>query len=162
GAERDAATHLLDKVARGEQPSLDIVSQLNLNAGEAEESTVFLKSGPLGSIFAGTERSIVGNDFYQSELEKDESALDLLTGPRAAQVVQDLQKAFEQDPTLRERLINPKTEEDQTLAKEFDVAARRSVSAEDYDAYLKPLLETGHLPIEKQTALSWSISDVNE
>src|SRR5262249_35447196 len=85
-----------------------------------------------------------------------------LSGSRAAGVVRDLQKAFGEDATLRQRLTKPTTEEDRRLAAEFDVAVRRSVSPQDYEAYIKPLLESGHLPIEKQMALSWSGSDVDE
>ncbi len=166
GAERDAAKHLLEKVARGEAPALDIVSELNLRAGEVEETGLFLTGGPFGSMFPslqrGLERSTVGDENHKMALEKAAQAGDTLTGSRAADVVRDLQKAFGEDAALRERLTNPATEEDRRLAAEFDVAVRRSVSPQDYDAYVKPLLETGHLPIEKQMALSWSASDVDE
>ncbi|MBY0550847.1 MAG: hypothetical protein K2W95_26450 [Candidatus Obscuribacterales bacterium] len=79
---------------------------------------------------------------YQNQTDSDE-----------AEVVGKIQAAFEKDPALRERLKNPQTEEDKQFAATFDTAVRGAVGTFDYDNYVKPLLDEGHLPIAKITAL---------
>lgn len=71
-----------------------------------------------------------------------------------AQVVRDLQKAFADDPTLRDRLINPKTDEDRALAQRFNIALHRALDDSEYERYAKPLLETGHLNADVQMELN--------
>ncbi|HEY9868244.1 MAG TPA: hypothetical protein V6D08_03695, partial [Candidatus Obscuribacterales bacterium] len=81
GPELDAAQHLLDKVERGEELKMDIVSELNVRAGEVDETGHFIARGPLGalmpSVFGATEQ----------ELRDNAQARDMLTGTRAAGVV---------------------------------------------------------------------------
>ncbi len=70
-----------------------------------------------------------------------------------AQVIRDVQQAFKDDPTLRDRLNNPKTPEDQQLSKDFNKALHECLSNSDINTYAKPLMETGHLAIDKQMDL---------
>lgn len=156
GPELDAAQHLLEKVERGEELKMDIVSELNVRAGEVDETGQFIARGLYGAILPGVFRAT------EQELRGNAQALDMLTGTRAAGVVDELEKAFKEDPALRDRLTNPQTDEDRRLAVEFDVAIRRSVSDLDYEAYIKPLLETGQLPIDKRMELHQSLTDVDE
>lgn len=71
-----------------------------------------------------------------------------------AQVIRDLQAAFEKDPTLRARVSNPQTAEDKKFASEFNDAARRAMGSSDYEKYAKPLIETGKISIDLQMALN--------
>ncbi|HEY9870198.1 MAG TPA: hypothetical protein V6D08_13610 [Candidatus Obscuribacterales bacterium] len=79
-----------------------------------------------------------------------------------AQVVRDLQKAFKEDPTLRDRINNPKTEEDRKFAEEFKSALHKALDDGEYEKYAKPLLEKGFLPAETQMELSKGVFDDDE
>ncbi len=118
GAERDAAMRLLDKVAKGEKPTADIISKLNMHA---------------------------------ADVNTDE-----------AQVIRDIQKAFKEDPTLRERINNPKTEEDKELARQFNQALHRALDDDEYERFAKPLMETGRLSLDTQKELSQGVFDDDE
>src|SRR5262249_29213244 len=89
---------------------------------------------------------------------------DALVGSRSKDVVKDLQEAFEKDPGLRARLIAkpPASAEDEQLQKDFDKAVHQAVSKRDCEKYIKPLMETGRLPIEKQMELEQSLVDDDE
>jgi YD repeat-containing protein len=95
--------------------------------------------------------------------------------------VRDLQEQFKNHPELRDRINNPKTQEEKDFATNFNAAARDAViyhaltpeststvairqkyggappvSAINtgYDYYVKPLLDTGYLPVSHMVALS--------
>lgn len=118
GAERDAATRMLEKVLKGEKPSQDIITKLNMHA---------------------------------SDVNTDE-----------AQVIRDVQQAFKDDPALRERIVNPKTEKDKEFSRQFYQALHRSLDASEYERYARPLIETGRLSLEKQKELSQGVFDDDE
>lgn len=109
GPERDAAMGILNRVARGEKPESDIISNLEM---------------------------------HSTHFNVDE-----------AKVVQDIEKAFRDDPTLRERLKNPQTPEDKKMATQFDKALRRALDPAEYETYGKSLLENGRLPMEVKAEL---------
>lgn len=79
-----------------------------------------------------------------------------------AQVIRDLQEAFAADPSLRERLRNPKTDEDRALAQRFNIAIHRALDAGEYETYAQPLLETGHLSADIQMELNAGTFDDDE
>lgn len=79
-----------------------------------------------------------------------------------AQVVRDLQEAFAADPTLRERMLNPQTDEDRGLAQRFNIALHRALDPSEYERYAKPLLETGHLNSDVQMELNAGTFDDDE
>jgi YD repeat-containing protein len=95
--------------------------------------------------------------------------------------VRDLQGQFKNHPELRDRINNPKTQEERNFSTNFNAAARDAViyhaltpestsaiavrqkyggappvSATNtgYDYYVKPLLDTGYLPASHMVALS--------
>lgn len=70
-----------------------------------------------------------------------------------AKVIADIEEAFRKDPTLRERLKNPQTDEDKALAQKFDTALRRALDPGEYETYAKPLLENGRIPMEVKAQL---------
>ncbi len=118
GAERDAAMRLLNKVAKGQQPTADIVTKLNMHA---------------------------------AAVNTDE-----------AKVIRDIQQAFKEDPTLRERIRNPQTTEDRELARQFNEALHRSLDIDEYERFARPLMETGRLSLETQKELSQGVFDDDE
>ncbi|MBC7999289.1 MAG: RHS repeat protein, partial [Leptolyngbya sp.] len=79
-----------------------------------------------------------------------------------AQVVRDIQESFNKDKALRERINNPKTDEERAYAAQFKTAAERAMGSSDYRKYVKPLIETGHLSAELQMDLNRGIFDDDE
>jgi hypothetical protein len=61
-------------------------------------------------------------------------------------VIRDLQSAIKEDRTLRERLINPASDEYKAL--------REALDRDEYEKYVVPLIEKGRLPIDLQVELS--------
>ncbi len=53
---------------------------------------------------------------------------DLKTGVKPAIVINHIEEAFKADPTLRERMANPQTEEDQKLSQWFHTSVERAVT----------------------------------
>jgi len=74
-------------------------------------------------------------------------------GSKTLDAVHAIDKAMRDDPTLKERLINPKTEADQQLAAKFKEQTQLAFW-EDYQNFGKPYVETGQLPLEKKVNLS--------
>lgn len=79
-----------------------------------------------------------------------------------AQVIRDIQSAFDKDPKMRERITNPQTPEDKAFSDQFRDAARRAMGSSDYEKYAKPLIETGKLSIELQMELNNGVFDDDE
>lgn len=79
-----------------------------------------------------------------------------------AQVIRDIQSAFDKDPKMRERITNPQTPEDKAFSEQFKDAARRAMGSSDYEKYAKPLIETGKLSIELQMDLNNGVFDDDE
>jgi len=71
---------------------------------------------------------------HASDFDTDEGA-----------VIRDIEKAFAEDPTLRERINSPKTEADKNLAFRFDTALRKALDPSEYDRYAKQLLLEGRI-----------------
>ncbi len=91
--------------------------------------------------------------------------LATLDGTGLAQVIRDIEQAFKEDPSLKERLHNPQTPEDQKLSKDFDTAIRRhTIIAGQYQEFIKPLLESkdGRLSLQTKVQLNRSVFDDNE
>lgn len=83
-------------------------------------------------------------------------------GEKTESLARRIDAAFDNDPSLRERLINPKTEEDRRFAEEFKRTAQRTFR-EDYDRIGKPLVETGNLPLDVKVSLNKGVfSDAYE
>ncbi|HIA53382.1 MAG TPA: hypothetical protein EYN91_15060 [Candidatus Melainabacteria bacterium] len=77
-------------------------------------------------------------------------------GEKTGEISRRIDSVLTKNPELRERLINPKTEEDRKFAEEFRKAAQATFR-EDYENYGKPLVETGHLPLERKVALNQGV-----
>lgn len=71
-------------------------------------------------------------------------------------VVRELEKAFRaseakrEQPSLKERVTNPQTDEDKAFARRLDKALRGALESDEYEQYAKPLLETGRLNMEQK------------
>ncbi len=76
------------------------------------------------------------------------------TLPDSADVIRDIQAAFRSDARLRERVNNPQTNEDRAYSRQFLTAARNAMGQSDFDRYAKPLIETGHIPMDVQMELN--------
>src|SRR5262249_34136338 len=74
------------------------------------------------------------------------------------QVVRDLQKAFRDDPGLLIRLTS-EAPEDKEFAGRFNQALHGALDDDKYDRYAKPLLETGHLPLNLLMEFNTGIND---
>src|SRR4030095_4500530 len=106
-----------------------------------------------------TKMYVHGDARYNKEIKIPYGKLDFIAdeaiGNRAAPLVRDIQEAFRKDPGLRGRLQNPETDEDKEFAREFNEAAKKVINDQDeYDKYIKPLLEKGELPLEVQLELN--------
>ncbi len=73
-------------------------------------------------------------------------------GSKTTDAVQALQKALKDDPTLHDRVVNPKTDADKKFADAFKEAAQ-SAFGDDYDQFGKPLIEKGSVPLETKISL---------
>ncbi|MCC7529770.1 MAG: hypothetical protein IT342_14700, partial [Candidatus Melainabacteria bacterium] len=72
---------------------------------------------------------------------------------RVQAVRRDLQKYFDEDEALFDRIKNPKTAEDVRLSQQILELASKSLPKEYLDNYIKPMLETGSIDLEKVIAL---------
>ncbi len=79
-----------------------------------------------------------------------------------AQVTSEVLDAFKKDPTLRDRIINPQNDADRELATAFGTALSSAMGSSDYEAYIKPILETGGLTSEAMSSLFKGTIDSNE
>lgn len=77
-------------------------------------------------------------------------------GEKTGEIARRIDTLLSRDPELRERLTNPKTEADRKLAQEFKQTAQDTFR-EDYETFGKPLVEGGHLPLERKVALNQGI-----
>lgn len=127
----------------------------------AKESLADLLSGDdLKSATAALDKRLQADSFEPAR-KSDKIDLSAKLGkhasewfPDKAQVIRDVQQAFKEDPTLQERLKNPASEADKSLAKEVQASLGSALGSTDYDTYAKPLLETGHLAIDVQMQLN--------
>lgn len=69
------------------------------------------------------------------------------TWARVQAVRRDLEKFFDADPTLRERLNHPVTEEDRAFSKKINDLACHSLSEKYVGEYIKPMLQEGSLDL---------------
>lgn len=76
-----------------------------------------------------------------------------IDGEKTLDAVHAIDKAMQADPTLKDRLVNPKTAADQELANKFKEQTQIAFG-KDYYYYGKPFVETGTLPLEKKVNLS--------
>lgn len=74
-------------------------------------------------------------------------------------LVTTLERAFRENPELRERIANPKNDADRKLAEEFATATKRVIAEDEtfdynvqktYDRFVKPIVETGRIPITEK------------
>ena len=77
-------------------------------------------------------------------------------GSKTDEMARDIEKAFKDDPTLRDRVINPKTDEDRKYSQLFKKTAQESFG-EDYENFGKPLAEQGRLPLEWKVGLNQGV-----
>jgi hypothetical protein len=71
-----------------------------------------------------------------------------------AQAIRDLRDRLKEDPALRERLHNPKTDQDLAFARSFDEAAKSALGQDKYKTYVQELINRGDISAEKMAALS--------
>jgi YD repeat-containing protein len=74
-------------------------------------------------------------------------------GSKTLDVVHAIDKAMRDDPTLRDRLVNPQTQADKELAAKFKEHTQFAFGL-DYEQFGKPYVETGALSLEKKVNLS--------
>jgi pSer/pThr/pTyr-binding forkhead associated (FHA) protein/3D (Asp-Asp-Asp) domain-containing protein len=79
-----------------------------------------------------------------------------------AQVIRDVQKGFRDEPDLRERVINPQTDEDKKFSEAFKNKLRDALGSSDYETFGKPLMEKGELSSALQQELNQGWFDDDE
>lgn len=84
------------------------------------------------------------------------------TNTDEAEAVRDIEQAFAKDPGLRDRINNPKTEEDRRLSGQFNEALHRAFDSDEYELYAKPLLTEGYLSMELKNKLNSGFFDDDE
>jgi YD repeat-containing protein len=83
-------------------------------------------------------------------------------GSKTVAAANTIEKAFRDDPTLKQRILHPQTDDDKQLAQQFTTAVQSSFG-DDYDNFGKPYVETGNLPIDLKLSMSKGVfSDDNE
>lgn len=171
GPELDAARRLLDRVARGEEPTMDIVTRLQLRAAEQDESDALTEAGVvaggvvLAPVTGGLSLAAAGAVVADEELNEGEgldTVRTALVGSRAADTIRDLEEEFREHPEVRERILNPTTDEDRAFRDQFYTALRQTMSATDIERYAEPLIRDGHLSMETQMELNRGIADDSE
>lgn len=124
--------------------SVDEFVNNNLSSENQKEAA----SGMLEKVAQGKAPSTDFIDRIFQEGGKDETD--------ETKVVRELEKAFRaseekgEQPTLKERVTNPQTDEDKALAKRLDKALHGALEDDEYEQYAKPLLETGRLSMEQK------------
>jgi hypothetical protein len=78
-----------------------------------------------------------------------------LDGSKTVAAANTIDKAFHDDPTLKDRILHPHPDDDK-FAQQFKTAVQNSFS-DDYDNFGKPYVETGNLPIESKLMLAQGI-----
>ncbi|MBS2009949.1 MAG: LysM peptidoglycan-binding domain-containing protein [Cyanobacteria bacterium SZAS TMP-1] len=68
------------------------------------------------------------------------------------QMLAEIEAAIKEDPNLRNRILNPVTDEDKTFSAHFKQLARIDFGG-DYSKYVEPLLKNGSLPFEEKAKL---------
>ncbi len=74
------------------------------------------------------------------------------------QVVKDIEKAFRDDPQLRNKILNF----DSKFSKEFVAAAKHAVGPIDYNTYVKPLIANGDLKFDVRMSLNSCVFNDDE
>ncbi len=77
-------------------------------------------------------------------------------GSKTGEAAREIEKSFRQDPALRERVINPKTDEERKFSELFKKTAQETFG-DDYDNIGKPLVEQGRLPLESKVGLNQGV-----
>jgi len=77
-------------------------------------------------------------------------------GEKTGEIARRVDSVLSRNPDLRERLLNPKTETEKKYAQDFRKAAEETFR-EDYENFGKPLVEQGHLPLERKVALNQGV-----
>jgi YD repeat-containing protein len=171
GPELDAARRLLDRVARGEAPTMDIITRLQLRAAEQDESDALTEAGVvaggvmLAPMTGGLSLAAAGAFVADEELSEGEgfdTARTALVGSRAADTIRDLEEEFREHPEVRERILNPTTDEDRQFHDQFYTALQQTMSEADIERYAEPLIRDGRLPMETQMELNRGIADDSE
>lgn len=72
---------------------------------------------------------------------------------KRGKLIHDIEQSFQDDPKLRERLINPQTPEDKEMSERTLKTIHGKLKGDDYEKFVQPLLETGKLPIDKQVLI---------
>lgn len=70
------------------------------------------------------------------------------------QIVRDIRDAIKADPSIRQRLLDPKTDADKQFKSDFERLTQNSMTPYFYQNYVKELVNTGDLTAEKAATLS--------
>ncbi|MBU6451652.1 MAG: LysM peptidoglycan-binding domain-containing protein [Cyanobacteria bacterium REEB67] len=111
-------------------------------------------------LVAMRELDRIGKGLPPSEDIVSKMALHLNGSKETPAMLSEIETAFKQDPTLRERLKNPQTPEDKELARGFESLGRHNFGG-DYDKYVAPLLKDGSIPFQTRAKLydGWFSND---
>lgn len=121
-----------------------------------------LDTGAEQSVAAGMlQRVLQGHSPKADIVDKlNKHAADTDTDEGA--VIRDIEQAFVEDPTLRARLSEPKTEADKELASRFDKALHSALDPSEYERYAKPLLSAGRIDQSLKQELNTGCFDDDE
>src|SRR5262249_35457391 len=150
----DAAKHMLDNIMHNKPPE-DIISKLDMHAQNKLDGKI------VEGVIGGVTLPVIGPGgalLVAGDAATGGSGKDALFASGNADPIRDIQQALRDDPSLRDRILHPQTDSDKQLAAEFSKAAHAAMGSDAaYDAYVKPLLETGLLPMEAQAKLDKGI-----
>lgn len=147
-----AAKHILEKVAKGQSPEADLIVKMNMRAQETQETKTMTTAGLAvlgGPVLAP---SVLG-DAILNDGKIHQASMDAAFGSHSASPIRDMEEEFKKNPALREKILNPKSEEEKKFAQEFERSARLAMGDADYDRYAKPLIQTGKVPMELRMQL---------
>src|SRR5579885_81961 len=93
----------------------------------------------------------------------DQVLMDSVKGADASQTERDIEAAFRQDPTLLDRIKNPKNQQDKDIKQYFEGAFTQAMFKDgmppegagyEYDRYAQVLFDKGSLPLDMKLELS--------
>jgi len=162
GPEQDAAFALLKQALDGKQPTLDIVTRINLEAAHVDVDE--------GKVIRDLQRALRPPDFSKlTEPQKQEYArgqelYEQGRHPIDKELSKEDRRALElyRKFHVRDMVTDPQNQEDIRFATELDTALHRALDEDEYNDYARPILEDGHLPLEVMLKLDKGIVDDNE
>jgi hypothetical protein len=156
GADANGMLDTLSKMTQAEK------EQLQKDPAYRKEVQDYLQKNVHGTGLDATQRLL--NTYIKDGVASKGDILSKLEGLDTKilgdrnEAVRSIQQAFKDDPTLRDRVNNPKTPDEKKYSEQFKTAALNAMGGFGYYQFGKDLIEKGSLPLEQQIKLNKGIT----